>query len=104
MKPARKRKITRQGIDTKHIENANVIILRYLKNNKNCEFGELFEYVNSELGKKNHYSRKGFSLRLEKLILSHLESSKQNSIKNQARLIVIKGRIGFQACDAWRVY
>lgn len=52
----------------KHTENANVIVLRYLKDHKNCEFGHLFEYVNSELGKNNQYSRKGFSLRLEKLI------------------------------------
>jgi len=68
MKPARKRRITRHEIDIKHTENANVIILRYLKGHKNCEFGHLFEYVNSELGKNNQYSRKGFSLRLEKLI------------------------------------
>jgi len=68
MKPARKRKVTMNEVDVKHTENANVIVLRYLKGHKNCEFGHLFEYVNSELGKNNQYSRKGFSLRLEKLI------------------------------------
>ena len=55
-------------VDAKHTENANIIVLRYLKGHKNCEFGHLFEYVNLELGKNNQYSRKGFSLRLEKLI------------------------------------
>ncbi len=68
MKPARKRKITKNEGDVKHTENANVIVLRYLKSHKNCEFGHLFEYVNLELGKNNQYSRRGFSLRLEKLI------------------------------------
>ena len=67
MKPARKRKII-QEIGTKQIENANLIVLKYLKMNKNSKFGDLFSHVNSELGEKNQYSRKGFSLRLGKLI------------------------------------
>ncbi|CAD6368408.1 conserved hypothetical protein [metagenome] len=49
-------------------KRTTAMVLRYLSENDNSEFGDLFRHVNSRLG-ENGYSRKGFSLRLNRLIL-----------------------------------
>jgi hypothetical protein len=64
---ARKRKVVKiDGV--KNSANANLLVLKYVKNYKYCEFGPLFKHVNSELGVKLQYTRKGFALRLKNLI------------------------------------
>lgn len=61
---SRKRKYLLKESDSKEWLNANEIILRFLQYHEKCEFREIFEHVNGELGRKNKYSRRGFSLRL----------------------------------------
>lgn len=65
---AKKRKMMIDDGLSKIWKNADDIILKFFNEHKKCMFGDIFSYVNVELGPEKKYSRKGFSLRLDNFV------------------------------------